>query len=301
MEKINLSALLIMIFAATSCMQQQGDGEMDMAYLSALEAWKKQRIDDLMKPDSWLSLVGLFWLNEGVSKFGNDVSNDIIFPEPAPPFIGEVVKQGDSVTMKVFNNLPVTSGNQMVEEISMQADSFGKFPNFEWNALSWTLIKRGDKYGIRLRNAQSEAFRNFKPIEYYPADRKWCLQAEYIKYEPGKKVVLENALGMQLEYIMSGYLEFEINNTTYKLDVMEEGEELFVIFFDSTSGTTTYGGGRYLYAANPGDAETLTTLDFNQAYNPPCVFTDFATCLLPPLQNQLDIAVTAGELDYGSH
>jgi uncharacterized protein (DUF1684 family) len=181
----------------------------------------------------------------------------------------------------------------------MVSDADGVPTVIEVGPLRFFVIRRGDQHGVRIRDRESEARKNFHGIDYYPIDPKWRVNAQFEPYSPTKKIPITNVVGMTEDMESPGALVFEVDGKTMRLDpVLEEGtDELFIIFGDTTNGRETYGGGRYLYAPKPG-ADQRTTVDFNKSYNPPCVFTDFATCPLPPSQNKLAVAVTAGEKKY---
>jgi hypothetical protein len=166
-------------------------------------------------------------------------------------------------------------------------------PVAAFGSLRWTIKKSEDKYGIRLRDLKSPAISAFKGIERFHADPAWKVVARLEKSGSGG-ISITNVLGQTSEHASPGKLVFNLIGKSYSLETMTEGDQLFIIFSDETSGTTTYPSGRYLYAAKP-DRDGYTTLDFNKAINPPCAFTEFATCPLPPKQNILPISITAGE------
>ena len=174
-------------------------------------------------------------------------------------------------------------------------------------SLSFQVIKRGDKagdrFGIRMKDPQSAARKHFKGVTYFPADAKFRVEARFERYNPPKKVSITNVLGMTSDEVSPGALVFTLQGQTFRIDpILEQGEtDLFIIFKDKTSGRETYGAARYVYAPPP-DKNGKTVIDFNHAYNPPCAFTPYATCPLPPAQNRLPIRITAGEKKYaGGH
>jgi uncharacterized protein (DUF1684 family) len=121
-----------------------------------------------------------------------------------------------------------------------------------------------------------------------------------VPYEEPRMVRVPNVLGQMNEMPSPGAVEFTRDGRAIRLDgVLEEegAQELFFIFRDGTSGKETYGSGRFLYAPLPKDGRIV--LDFNKAYNPPCAFTPYATCPLPPPQNRIPIRIEAGEKAYG--
>src|SRR5262249_15804633 len=157
---------------------------------------------------------------------------------------------------------------------------------------------KGDRFGIRVKDSNSEARKNFKGLEYFPFNPAYRVTAHLERYTPPRKVAITNVLGMTSDETSPGALLFKLNANSYRLDPIwdmsdPEPRDLFIIFKDATSGKETYGAARYLYA-HPPDASGNTVVDFNKSYNPPCVFTPYATCPLPPPQNRLPIRVEAG-------
>jgi uncharacterized protein (DUF1684 family) len=167
--------------------------------------------------------------------------------------------------------------------------------------LRWFIIKRGNRYGVRLRDLESDARKNFTHIERFVANEKWKITASFEAPKTKKTIPIHDVIGNTTETDFGGTLKFEIEGKTFALDATIEGEDdLFIVFGDYTNGNKTYGAGRFLYAKKPNEGNKVV-LDFNKAYNPPCAFTDFATCPLPPDQNKLPFEVLAGELKYGNH
>jgi uncharacterized protein len=163
--------------------------------------------------------------------------------------------------------------------------------------VSFYLIERGDKLGIRIRDTGASTRREFFGIESYPIDLRWRIEGTFRPHD--KIIPIDDVTGLVQDTVSPGAIEFEVNGQRHSLDVLEGGVgRYFVIFSDATSGRETYGAGRYVYTDHE-DEDGSIVIDFNQSYNPPCVFTDYATCPLPPRQNRLPIAVRAGEKSYG--
>ena len=244
------------------------------------EKWRETRRTRLNSDTGWLTLVGLEWLNEGV--------NDIKLPTQPPQTKRFTLAKG-KVTM---------DGSPLRDDSDPAGQSVVKL-----GTLSFGVIKRADngvdKFAIRMRDPNSEAHTNFKGLEYFPADPAYRVEAQFHPYQPPKKLTITNVLGMTSEEVAPGVLEFNLKGQTFKLEpILEQGEtDLFIIFKDATSGKDTYPAARYLYASPP-DANGKTIVDFNRAYNPPCAFTPYATCPLPPAQNKLPIRIEAGEKKY---
>ena len=297
--KILLSVIFILlIISCQKSLEEKGD----VKYIQEIKDWHNKRIDNLKKENGWLNLTGLFWLNEGVNKFGSDKTNDIIFPEgKAPAFIGTLTLKDSVVTLRVNKGIEVKSNGKIVTIADLKNDFQGATV-IEYNSLRWFVIKRGDKYGIRLRDLESSLVKSFKGIDTYPINSDWRFEAELEKYDPPKKLAITNILGMTEENISPGALVFTKDGKQFKLDALVEDNQYFIIFADETSGEETYGAGRFMYV-NKNDSTGKIILDFNKAFNPPCVFTKYATCPLPPKQNHLKLKVTAGELMFkgGAH
>jgi uncharacterized protein (DUF1684 family) len=264
--------------------------------------WRARRLDSLRSPGGWLTLVGLFWLDAGKNAVGSDPGNHVVLPPgKAPAFVGSIDRSGDAVTFHAAPGAGVSVDGKPVATQALRSDADREPTLLTLGSLSFYVIQRGDRVGVRVKDSQSEARKDFHGIESFPIDPKWRVEARLEPYDPPKSIPVPNVLGSVEPGECPGALVFQINGKTYRLDpILEKGErDLFVIFADRTNGTQTYGAGRFLYASPPIDGRT--TLDFNKAYNPPCVFTLYATCPLPPPQNRLPIRVEAGEKAYGKH
>lgn len=302
-EKKHIAMLLIFFLSLLSsytCKQTEKVSGETSQYLKEIEAWRQRRITNLTKADSWLSLTGLFWLKEGQNSFGGNTSNFIRFPgQKVPAVMGNFILDKGKVTIHVHDNLPVLHEGKTIQSLEMQNDLSENPTILSYGSLSWLLIKRGDQYGVRLRDGESDNLKNFKGIDYYPIDLSWKVEAKFEPYTPPRKIPVPNVLGSVNEESSPGALVFEIKNKSYRLDpIAEEGaRQWFIIFSDETNGPETYGAGRFLYI-DPPDSNGIAFLDFNKAYNPPCAFSPYATCPLPPEQNHVAIRITAGEKKY---
>jgi uncharacterized protein (DUF1684 family) len=273
----------------------------DSAYKVQVEQWHQNRVKSLKSETGWLNIVGLHWLKEGNNTFGSGKENSIIFPT------GKATKQIGTLTLKdgivILNVLP---------DVKVEADHklftsgivFDEKQNIALvlahKNLKWFIIKRGDKYAIRLRDFESEALKNFTHIDRFPVDSKWKVVATLEAAPQNKTIPIHDVIGLTTETPFGGILHFEIDGKKFQLEATLEGNDLFIVFSDKTTGKETYGGGRFLYAEKPATGN-IVILDFNKAYNPPCCFTNFATCPLPRAQNHLSIPVSAGEKTYGHH
>jgi uncharacterized protein len=271
------------------------------AYQQEIESWHARRIQNLKAANGWLNLVGLYWLDEGKNSFGSGRQNKIIFPEGTiAETAGYFERTGNTVKLVVQNNAAIkVNDNPATEAVIFGNDSL-RPPVVSSGSLRWTIIRRDDKIGVRLRDLESPLATNFKDIDRYSTDSSWRVQASLQAERQSRSIAITNILGQTSQQQTPGKLVFTINNKQYTLDALEEGDELFIIFADETSGKTTYPSGRFLSVKKPGGDGT-TIIDFNKAYNPPCAFTNYATCPLPPRQNVLPLSVTAGEKNYGHH
>lgn len=275
--------------------------EADPEYVAAIKAWQQQRVENLKKETGWLNLAGLYWLEQGVNRAGAGEDNELVFPAgKAPERLGRFVLKNGEVEFIAAPGAVVLHEGKPVQRISLQSDKEGKPTVLGHGTLRWFIIDRSGRLGVRLRDLEAETLVNFKGLEYYPIDPAWRVEARFEPYDPPKKVAIPTVLGTVLQEPSPGALVFEIGGQTYRLDPTGElsDDELFLIFADETNGAETYGAGRFLYVKTPG-ADGRTVIDFNKAYNPPCAFTPYATCPMPPEQNKLPIKVTAGEKAYG--
>lgn len=284
--------------------QEVGGGGIDTAYVNDVEAWRRDRVARLTSETGWLSVAGLYWLKPGENRFGAAPDNDLVFPAgSAPDYAGFCHLAPDGrVTIHVLPNVGVTWDGRPVDEMQLTSDAEGKPEVLALERLRFFLIRRSKGLAIRLRDLNAPTRVNFAGIESYPIDPNWRIEARFVPYDPPKPIEIANVIGSTDTMMSPGYLEFDRDGKTWRLDPVQEGPEdteLFVIFKDQTSGAETYPPGRFLYADAPVNGRVR--LDFNKAYNPPCAFTDFATCPLPPAQNALAVRVTAGEKRYRGH
>jgi uncharacterized protein (DUF1684 family) len=269
----------------------------DTAYEAQIKDWHQKRIESLKAESGWLNLAGLFWLKEGTNTFGSDEQNDILFPkEKSNPFLGEINLNKGKITLNAKPGSEVYAGDQPVSELDLFPE--GKPVTLKHQSLRWFVIKRGDKYAIRLRDLESQYLKEFTGIERFPVQEKWRVRA---RFEPtvGRTVPITDVTGRTENQVSPGTLIFQVDGKEYKLDAVGTPDNLFIIFADQTNKSLTYGAGRFLYASVEPDGTAW--LDFNKSINPPCAFSPYATCPLPPKQNKLTVAVTAGEKRYGDH
>ena len=282
----------------TGCISKQ---EIDYSmYKKEIEQWQQKRSENLQRDNGWLTLCGLFWLNEGENKMGTDTTNEIIFPpERSSKYAGSIFLKNGELRLVSAKGTGIKVNDSLISEIKITTDENGKArPTFmDLGSLTFFVIQRGEKLGVRIRDKQNSARLNFKGLEYYPIDLKRRFEAKFEPYNPVKIIPIVNVLNQVSNDTCPGALVFKVEGKTHRLDALKEDKELFIIFHDETAGKETYGMGRFLYANLP-DSNKIVVLDFNRAYNPPCAFTVFATCPTPPEQNYLPIRVEAGEKKY---
>jgi uncharacterized protein (DUF1684 family) len=266
------------------------------AYLEEIRQFDSSRVAYLKSDKGWLNLAGLLWLSEGRNSFGSDPKNKIVFPGTGiPARAGYFELNKGVVTMVTEAGSGVTVDGKFRPKALIYHPDSAHLPTGAMGSLRWTIKKSDDQYGIRLRDLEHRAVKEFRGLQRFPVDTSWRVRAFLQKSSGG--IPITNVLGQTINLESPGKLIFTIKGREYSLDALWEGEQLYIIFGDETTGVTTYASGRYIYARKPGP-DGYTILDFNKAFNPPCAFTDFATCPVPPKQNWLDVAVTAGEKSY---
>lgn len=268
-------------------------------YRTSIETWRHQYEEGLRAPQGWLSVAGLFWLHQGSNRIGFDPQNDIVLPAPAPKFAGIFDFHDGAVYLKPAPGVPFLIDGKAPVNRPLQPDITGHPDVVTLGNLSLTVIRRGDRTGLRLRDPESAARRNFTGLHWFPIDQHFAVRARWHPYSPPHKLPIVNVLGMTEQEDCPGYAEFELAGRTWRLEPTVEDNTLFFMFRDQTSATETYPSGRFLYTGMPHNGEIL--IDFNQAHNPPCAFTSFATCPLPPKQNTLGLRIEAGEKRYAKH
>ncbi len=242
--------------------------------------WKQAR--EVSLRNNWLQVAGLFWLHEGSNTFGRDSGNDIVLPD-GPARAGNFELRGGKVTVTMDD---VT---RLLAHDSADVARVGR--------LSLFVIQRGGKIGIRLKDPESKYLREFHGLDYFPLNERYRVTARWVAAP--RKIPILNVLGQTELSECPGYAIFQLNGQEIRLyPILEEpgDRQLFYIFRDRTAGKETYGAGRFLYSDLPQNGTVV--LDFNRAYNPPCAFTDYATCPLPPKENRLAIRIEAGEKKY---
>ncbi|MBS0399991.1 MAG: DUF1684 domain-containing protein [Proteobacteria bacterium] len=265
-----------------------------------LNTWREQRLASLTGETGWLTPVALYWLKTGSNSFGRDAGNDFVLDSPSlPARAGAFVLKGAQVKFDAVAGSGITVGGAPARTVLLVPDTQPHPTELIAGSLHLMLIERGGRMGIRVRDSVSPMRTGFSGLHYFPVRPDWSVDARFEPYVPTRRIPIVNILGMQIEMDCPGALVFEKDGRTWRLDaVLEEpgDTKLFVMFADGTSGRESYGAGRFLYTPLPRDGHVR--VDFNRAYNPPCAFTSYATCPLPPPQNHLGLRVEAGELAY---
>ncbi|MCI0724919.1 MAG: DUF1684 domain-containing protein [Acidobacteria bacterium] len=263
----------------------------DAAYQKSLAKWKAGRIVSLKR--DWLPLAGLAWLKPGENTLGSDSSSRVLLPQSAPAHAGVFLLEGDQITVRVRDGVRVTSGGKPVRELKLVADDPGPETVLELGSLRIHVIKRYQRYGIRIKDLESPEIKKFSGLTYFAVGPGYRITGTF-EPAPGKKVVIPDVTGDVNEVEVPGVVRFRLHGREFTLTPLpSDNGRLFFILEDQTKDRETYPAGRYLYADPPVDGKVV--LDFNRAYNPPCAFTAYATCPLPPKENRLPVRIEAGE------
>ena len=267
----------------------------DPAYAKSVKDWRARAETSLKRDDGWLTLAGRYILKPGENTFGTAKTNDIVFPAGlGPAGMGSVFVEKGRVRVKLVEGYTMKSSQGEFNEREMGTDP----ANRDWvrkGRTAFHIIERDGKYILRLADNESEVRKQFGGRVWYDVDDNFRVPAKFVPYDPPKKVAIVNVLDEISDEPSPGYVEFEVFGRKYTLDVVGEDKGLFIIFKDATAGETTYGAGRFLYVEEKPAPGVPFRLDLNRAYNPPCAFSEFTTCPLPPKQNILNTRIEAGE------
>jgi uncharacterized protein len=272
------------------------------SYRGQIGKWREDREARLRADGGWLTVVGLFWLKDGRNSFGSDAACEIVLPAGSAPAVAGAFSLAEGhVSVALEPGVGGSVGGRAVAgTMELRPDSSGSPDVLELGRLSLHVVERSGRLGIRLKDRESSLRQAFTGLSWFPVDERYRIVARFVPYDPPKTLKVQNVLGNVIPMPSPGRAEFTIEGKALRLDgVLEEpdAKEIFFIFRDRTSGQETYGAGRFLYAELPKDGKLV--LDFNKAYSPPCAFTPYATCPLPPLQNRLPVRIEAGEKKYG--
>jgi len=312
---------LILLFLLSSCSQKlnknlgpvtqdqvqtqviENDQLGSSPYEQKLKSWRLERLSNIKAPLGWLSVIGLHWLDEGENSIGSAKENKIIFDEGASPNIGKIVVKNDDLSFRGSKESLVTIGQD--EHLilgKIESDAQGNPTLMKHNSYTFYVIKRGDKYGLRVKDTLSDARMNFSGIPYFPVNENLVLDGKVQSTNVQDSIQIQNAVGQIRTYHLEAKILFDYKGKQHELHALDGGpNSYFIIFGDKTTGKDSYGGGRFLYVDKPTSRSNTVVVDFNKSINPPCVFTDFATCPLPPDVNKLDFLVQAGEKNLKTH
>ena len=265
-------------------------------YVAQVEAWRGDRDARLRRPDGWLALVGLHWLKPGENRLGEHPANEVILRgEGIPPRVGSLWVEDGNVRF-------VPHQGVALPEMPLDDDLAGAPTVLELGSLRFHIIRRGERLGLRVRDAAAPALESFHGLRHFPIDPSWRVTAHLEPADPDATIEIVDITGATSREATAGSIAFEHDGSTWRILAQPGGDDgsLWLIFGDATNGTDTYGGGRYLYT-EPVAADGSVVADFNLAYNPPCVFSPYATCPLPPVENRLSLRIEAGERVYQGH
>lgn len=272
-------------------------------YRAEIETWRRDREQRLRADDGWLTLAGLLWLTPGTHTLGSGSAADLELPASAPAVAAELTVAAGRVRFRLAAGVTATLDDAPAPaDGELRPDSAGEPSRLAFGPVSAYLIERGGRQALRVKDRDSAQRRAFKGLDWFPIDTHYRVRARLRPYSQPRSVRVPNVLGQVEEMASPGVVEFRLAGRKVRLvPVLEQGsDELFFIFRDGTSGRETYGGGRFLYATPPAPgADGSLVLDFNKAYSPPCAFTPYATCPLPPKENRLTLALEAGEKHAG--
>jgi uncharacterized protein (DUF1684 family) len=293
--KRSLIAIIALLVAITAF----AETEVDPEYRAEIEKWRAGRLERLTADDGWLSVVGLHWLHPGHNRFGSDPSYEVpLAAKGVLGFCGTLRPMKDGrVEMYALANANVTVNGKKATGAMLSSDLEGTPDMVGVGRFSFYVISRSGRLAVRVKDPEAEARKQFEGIGHFPIDSSYRVSARLEPYGEPRQVTINTVIGTPTIMHAPGRLRFTLAGEELSLEPFVEDPEnpsYFLMFRDGTSGNTSYGAGRFLYADVVGDDGT-TTLDFNRAYNPPCAFTAHATCPLPPPWNTLRIKVEAGE------
>jgi uncharacterized protein len=271
--------------------------------------WREDHATDLTKPDGWLALTGLVWLEPGDNSMGSAADSKLRLPASAPAHVGVLHLEGSTVSLRPPEGgfpvgLLVDGKTAQAGDLHTSSDNDKGNPRMTIGSLNFYAVKRGERFALRIKDAKAPTLVHFSGLKWYPPNEHYRVTAKWIPYNPPKTIKLVTMIGTAYDAPVPGGAEFQLDGKTYRLEPVTEDKppvKLFFILKDTTSATKTYGACRFLYTPLPSngvDKPGELVLDFNHLENPPCAYTTFATCPLPPAGNRLKIALPVGELRY---
>ena len=270
----------------------------DESYYNSIRSWRKNYEEKLGAPDGWLSISGLFWLNQGVNRLGNEHSCEVHLPLSGGfRKIGTITLDGSQLTLSAEGDAPLICNGQPVTTLEIKLNEFGASDWIFLNDLKFNVIQRTTRYGVRVYDPNNPQRKKIINVRWFGINEQFCIEARYRPLDEPIQLTIVNVLGDASEEPCNGYVEFAVGNQICKLYPLSlEDGRLWFMFKDTTNNRLSYSGGRFLVADAPKDG--IVMMDFNKTYNPPCAYTDFATCPLPPEINRLAVDIVAGELSF---
>ncbi len=287
---LSMTCLMSVAVAATYSI-----GACPDAYRQCLQEWKADCVGYLKSEDGYLNLAGLFWLRDGNNTFGSASGNDLVFPATALPEMGTFVLGEGGVEMQVRSGADVRLDGNPVSRVMLLDDASGNPSVVTFGSFAWIVIRRDDRFAVRLRDFDHPALQTFPPIDYFPTDEDLRVEARLQRYDQPRIARVDTVIeGLDYNPSSPGVLHFDIGGQSFELEAYDAGNEFLLVFGDATSGRETYPAGRFLYTDKP-DETGRVLLDFNTAQNPPCAFNEYATCPVASPRNRLAIRILAGE------
>jgi len=274
-----------------------------IGYQRSIAAWRAQQEAKLKAEDGWLTVVGLTWLKEGANRVGSNPGFEIRLPKSAPDRVGMLTLKAGKVRFTPAPGVAVTMNGAPVKETDLKPDVDANYDRLAVGRVKFFIIKREDKLGVRIKDNDSAARREFSGLKWYPVDPSWRIQAKYIPFDKPHSVTFDTAVGVREQDESPGYVTFRRDGKEYRLEPVVDDNELWFVMRDQTSGKTTYGASRFLYAEMPkGGVKQAGTveIDFNKAYNPYCAYNATYECPYPPPSNRLKVEIRAGEKAPGA-
>jgi hypothetical protein len=300
MTKISLRLAAPLAALAAAALAQTADDR--AAFEKANAEWRQWRLERLTSETGWTTLIGLAWLVPGENRLGSAPGSELALPaDKAPARVGLVFLEDGKVTLRPEPGAGLTIGGQPVTAPVQLASDQAEEPTLvDLGSINFYVVVRGGKFGLRIRDREAKLRREFPGLDYFPPDPAYRLTARFTPNPPGTQVLVANVLGMSEPTPSPGKVTVTLGGVDYTLTALDDTGDgrLFLIVGDKTNGRETYGGGRYLYADPPKDGVTI--VDFNRLYNPPCAFTPWSTCTLPPRENKLPLRLEVGEKKFAS-
>ncbi len=269
-----------------------GATETTASFVAGVDAWHARRLESLKAPDGWLSLVAFEWLKPGRNRVGKALGSEAMYEGFPAECVGTLVVSDDGVRFESVDGVDVQG---VPEDSVVRTDADGEPTVLSLDDIRFYVIVRGGRLAVRIKDGAAQTRAQFRGIERYPVAETWSIRAEFVPAAEGEKVGLDTVIGVREEVPITGRARFVHQGVSVDAVLLSSGDGGSLLRFgDATNGEGTYGAGRYLYVEPSIDGATVV-LDFNRAYNPPCAFTVFATCTIPPASNQFSFPVTAGE------